>query len=274
MNDNERRGGSVPPGQSGSSQPASPTQSLPWASTQFQALVPHLEELRRRLMVSAAAILVGTVIAFLFTGIVIEFLAQPVGGREGLQAIELTENLGVYMRTALTLGAVLAMPIIVYQVIAFVVPGLTDSERKVLFLALPLVVLSFLAGAAFAYFVMLPVAIPFLVSFGGIPTTPRPKDYIGFITRVVFWVGVAFETPLVIALMARIGVISPAQLRSGWRVAMIIIAVVAAMITPTIDPVNMLIVMGPLVGLYLLSIFLAGITYRQRALETTDQDEQ
>ena len=231
---------------------------------QLQGLMPHLNELRQRLVVSAGALLVGTLLAFIVAGQVIAILAKPVGGLEGLQAIELTENLGVYMRTALTLGAVLAMPVFVYEVVAFIVPGLMPNERRLLFIALPFVVLSFLAGAAFAYFVMLPVAIPFLVNFGGIPTTPRPKDYVGFITRVVFWIGVAFETPLVIAVLARLGIVTPIQLRKSWRIAVVAIAVLAAVITPTIDPVNMVIVMAPLFGLYLLSIVLAQWVYRER----------
>ncbi len=231
---------------------------------QLQGFVPHLNELRRRLVVSGAVWLAATALAFVFAGQVIAILAQPVGGLAGLQAIELTENLGVYMRTALTLGAVLAMPVFVYEIVAFIVPGLMPSERRLLFIALPFVILSFLAGAAFAYFVMLPVAIPFLVNFGGIPTAPRPKDYVGFITRVVFWIGVAFETPLIIAVLARIGIVSPTQLRKSWRIAVVVIAVLAAIITPTIDPVNMAIVMTPLFGLYLLSVVLAQWVYRER----------
>lgn len=229
--------------------------------------VDHFEELRRRVFVAFGALFVGALLSFYFTGAVIEFLARPVGGRQGLQAIEMTENIGVYVRVALTLGAIVAMPVIVYQIIAFVVPALTSSEKRLLFMILPFIFLSFLAGAAFAYFIMLPVAIPFLVSFGGIPTTPRPKDYIGFVTRVVFWIGVAFETPLVIALLARIGVVTPEQLRRSWRVAIVVIATMAAVITPTVDPINMMIVMGPLMGLYGLSIVLAKWTYRPRTLE-------
>jgi sec-independent protein translocase protein TatC len=240
---------------------------------QFQALVPHLQELRRRLMVAAIAVLVGTVIAFAFAGQLIDFLAAPVGGRAGLQAIEVTENLGVYMRVAITFGAILAMPVIVYQVVAFIVPGLTPSEQRLLFLALPAIILSFLAGVAFAFFLMVPRALDFLVNFGGIPTIPRPRDYISFVTRVVFWIGVAFETPLVIGLLARLGVVTPEQLRRGWRIAIVAIAVVAAMITPTIDPVNMLIVMTPLVILYLVSIVLARWMYRQRAPEGSGIEE-
>ncbi len=102
------------------------------------------------------------------------------------------------------------------------------------------------------------------MNFGGIPTTPRPKDYVGFITRVVFWIGVAFETPMIIAVLARIGIVTPTQLRKGWRIAVVAIAVLAAIITPTIDPFNMLIVMAPLFGLYLLSIVLAKWVYRER----------
>ena len=95
---------------------------------QLQGLLPHLDELRRRLLVSAGALMVCTLLAFVFAGQVIAILAKPVGGLEGLQAIELTENLGVYMRTALTLGAVLAMPVFVYEVVAFVVPGLCHTN--------------------------------------------------------------------------------------------------------------------------------------------------
>jgi sec-independent protein translocase protein TatC len=246
-------------------------ESLTELSHQFQALLPHLDELRRRLFIAAGAVFVGTILAFAVAGPIIEILAQPVGGRQGLEAIELTENLGVYVRVSLTAGAILAMPVIVYELIAFIVPGLLPHERRLLYLALPLIVLSFLAGAAFAYFVMLPVAIPFLLDFGGISTTPRPKDYVGFVTRVVFWIGVAFETPLVIALLARLGIVTPQQLRSSWRIAVVVIAIAAAVITPTIDPVNMAIVMGPLLGLYGLSIVLANITYRRREAEILGQ---
>ncbi|MEA3336451.1 MAG: twin-arginine translocase subunit TatC [Chloroflexota bacterium] len=240
-------------------------------SLQFESLVPHIEELRRRLTIAVVAVLIGTVIAFVFAGRIIEFLAEPVGGLQGLQAIELTENLGVYVRVSLAAGAILAMPVIVYEVVAFIVPGLTDPERLMLYVSLPFVALSFLAGAAFAYFIMLPVAIPFLVDFSGIPTVPRTKDYVSFVTRVVFWIGVAFETPLVIALLARIGIVTPEMLIRNWRIAFVIVAVLAALITPTIDPVNMAIVMGPLLGLYGISIILAKIMYRPRVIGQTPE---
>lgn len=227
-------------------------------------LTPHLAELRRRLVVAVIAVAIGAVVGFAFTEPILHVLARPVGGLENLQAIELTESVGVYMRVALVVGGILAMPVIVYEVVAFVTPGLLPHEKRTLYIALPFIVLSFVAGAAFAYFVMLPVAIPFLANFGGIEGNFRISSYVGFVTRVVFWVGVAFETPLVIALLARIGVVTPQQLIHAWRYAVVGIAVAAALITPTPDPVNMAIVMVPLLGLYGLSIILAKFMYRQR----------
>jgi sec-independent protein translocase protein TatC len=239
---------------------------------QFQALAPHLDELRRRLIITVGAIIVGTLIAFFFSNRIILFLAQPIGV-ENLQAIGLTENLGVTVRVSLTAGAILAMPVIVYEVVAFIVPGLLPHEQRLLFISLPAIVLSFLAGVAFAYFVMLPVAVRFLANFGVVKYQGTLNDYYSFVTRVVFWIGVAFELPLVIALLARIGIVTPEQLKRSWRIAVVAIAVLAAVITPTIDPVNMAIVMGPLLALYGLSIVLATLTYRQREVATQTDEE-
>jgi sec-independent protein translocase protein TatC len=236
----------------------------------IQAVLPHLDELRRRLMVAVIALAVGTALAFLLAPQILEFLTVPIGGLDELQAIELTEPIGVYMRVSLLAGAILAMPIIVYEVMAFIVPGLLPHEKRGLLIALPFIFLFFLAGAAFAYYVMLPVAVPFLANFGGIQGNFRISSYISFTNRMILWVGVAFEMPLIIAALARLGIITPQALRKGWRIAVAAIAVLAAVITPTVDPVNMAIVMLPLLLLYLLSIVLATWMYRRR----TPADEQ
>lgn len=231
----------------------------------IQAVLPHLDELRRRLMVAVIALAVGTALAFLLAPQILEFLTVPIGGLDELQAIELTEPIGVYMRVSLLAGAILAMPIIVYEVMAFIVPGLLPHEKRGLLMALPFIFLFFLAGAAFAYYVMLPVAVPFLANFGGIRGDFRISSYISFTNRMILWVGVTFEMPLIIAALARLGIITPQALRKGWRIAVAAIAVLAAVITPTVDPVNMAIVMLPLLALYALSIVLATWMYRQRA---------
>jgi len=118
---------------------------------------------------------------------------------------------------------------------------------------------------AFAYFVMLPAAIPILINFMGMNTELRPSSYIKFITGVMFWIGVAFEFPLVIYVLALIRVVNAKQLLNQWRLAVVIIAVAAATITPTVDPVNMSIVMGPLILLYFISIGLASFAQRQNS---------
>jgi sec-independent protein translocase protein TatC len=118
---------------------------------------------------------------------------------------------------------------------------------------------------AFAYFVMLPTALPFLLDFMGITTVPRPANYIRFVTGMMFWIGISFQFPLIIYALAGLGIVDAKALRQGWRIAIIAIAVLAAAITPTIDPVNMGLVMAPMILLYFLSIGLAAFAGRRRA---------
>lgn len=228
-----------------------------------RSLLEHIEELRRRLIKALLALAVGFVISALFTHQLLEWLARPVGGLENLEAIEVTENLGVFMQVALLGGVLLAMPVIVYQVWRFVTPGLYPHEKRYVYILAPAATALFLAGAAFAYFVMLPAAVPALLGFAPIPTRPRPANYISFVTSLMFWVGVSFEMPLFIFFLARVGLVSPRDLLRNWRLAVFLIALLAALVTPTGDPINMGLVMIPLVVLYVLSILLARVAYRE-----------
>lgn len=237
---------------------------VPQTEPGAMTLLEHLEEFRRRLIIVCGAILVCTLLCFLFAQQLVNILAQPIGGLQKLQAIDVTENISVFMTVSLTGGLILAMPVILYHLIAFVAPGLTPAERKWLFIFLPVGAILFLSGVAFAYFVMLPRAIPFLVSFLGIPTAPRPQTYFSFVTRLIFWVGVSFELPLLMAFLARIGLVSAAFLARNFRYAIVLIAIVAALVTPTPDPLNMGLVMAPLIVLYGLGIILAKLLYRPR----------
>ncbi|RIK52492.1 MAG: twin-arginine translocase subunit TatC [Chloroflexi bacterium] len=231
------------------------------------SLMEHLQELRVRLMWMAGAMIIGTLIAMAFVSPVIAFITRPLS-ELGVtpQALGPTDTVGIFFKVSLTAGAVIAMPVIVYQIIAFASPGLYPHERRALLLILPGVMVLFGIGAAFAYFVLMPAAIGFLQNFLGdvIRQDWSIDRYVGFITRVVFWIGVAFETPLVVSFMARIGLVSGPALLKIWRQAIVIVAVVAAAITPTIDPVNMTIVMGPLIVLYFFSVGLAYLLYRPR----------
>jgi len=228
-------------------------------------LMEHLKELRLRLMWVGGALIVGTLVAMIFAWDVIAIINRPLGG-EVPQVIGPTDAISVYFKVALATGAGLAMPVIVYQLIAFVAPGLYPHERRNLLIILPGIMVLFVTGAVFAYFVMLPPAINFLQRFGGeqLRTDWTAPLYIGFVTRVTFWIGVAFEMPLVIAFLARAGIVSGPSLLRFWRHAIVIISIAAAIITPTIDPVNMTIVMGPLIGLYFLSVGIAYLVYKPR----------
>ncbi len=232
-------------------------------SDETKSLLEHVEELRRRLIKALLALAVGFIISALFTNQLLEWLARPVGGLEKLEAIEVTENLGVFMQVALLGGVLLAMPVIVYQVWRFVTPGLYPHEKRYIYILAPAATLLFIAGAAFAYFVMLPAAVPALLGFAPIPTRPRPANYISFVTNLMFWVGVSFEMPLFIFFLAKVRLVSPRDLLRNWRVAIFLIALLAALVTPTGDPINMGLVMIPLVVLYVLSILLARAAYRE-----------
>jgi len=217
----------------------------------------HFDELRKRLFIGLIALVITTLISFAIAKRLIFILAQPVGGTQNLLSIEVTENMGVFMRVSLLSGFVMALPVIFYEVMAFVLPGLHPSEKKWVFMMIPLATLLFMIGVLFAYFVMLPAALPFLINFLGIKTTPRLSSYFSFVTGLLFWIGISFETPLVVFFLAKMKLVTAKGLARQWRVAIVVIAVLAAVITPTPDPVNMGLLMLPLFSLYLLSLLLA-----------------
>jgi sec-independent protein translocase protein TatC len=227
-----------------------------------QPLLQHLNELRQRIFRAFTAVLVTTALSFAFSGQLIDYLATPIGGREALVSIEITENIAIFMKVSLLGGFVLGMPFIIYQFLRFVMPGLKRRERLYLLLGVPAATLLFASGVAFTWFVMLPVAVPFLASFLDITTQVRPANYFDFITRLMFWIGICFEMPLVVMILARLKFVTARQLASGWRHAIVVIAIIAALITPTVDPVNMGLVMAPLMILYLVSVLLAAVAGR------------
>jgi sec-independent protein translocase protein TatC len=225
-----------------------------------QDLLVHLDALRKHLLRAVAAVAITTALSFVFFQQILEILSRPLeGGMESLVAIDVTEPIGTVMRVALLTGFAIAFPYIALELWLFVAPGLDRRARLWGLFAIPIATLFFLGGMAFAYFVMLPTAIPFLLNFMGINTIPRPSSYVRFVTALMFWIGIAFEFPLVIFFLAKIGLVKAETLIQQWRLAIVIIAVAAAFITPTVDPVNMSLVMGPLIVLYFLSVLLAKI---------------
>ena len=219
----------------------------------------HLEELRKRLLVAVAALVTAAGLAFYFAPRLLDILAMPVGGLENLHVIRVTENISVTMKVALLGGAILAMPVIVYELLAFILPGLHRNEKRWLYFGVPAASLLFLGGVAFAYYVMLPVAIPFLTSFLDTQSNIILSDYIDFVTNLLFYIGLSFEIPLIVFILAKLKLVTARLLLKQWRIAILVIAGIAAIATPTTDPVNMAILMVPLFFLYWLSVLLAAL---------------
>lgn len=223
----------------------------------------HVSELRSRLLKAMGALVITTVISLFFLGqYFLMILAEPAGGLQGLQAIDPTESWGVYMRVSLLSGFIMSLPVIVYQLLAFIIPGLYDNEKRWVLMAVPIATVLFASGVTFSYFVMLPAAIPFLANFL-VEANWRVSTYIEFVTNLLFWIGMSFEMPLVMYILAKFNIVTPKMLLRQWRYAFVVIALLAAAITPTVDPINMALLMAPLFGIYILSILFAVIARRK-----------
>ncbi|HEV8573963.1 MAG TPA: twin-arginine translocase subunit TatC [Dehalococcoidia bacterium] len=231
----------------------------------YLTLVEHLQELRYRLTVCAIAVVLGVAISTYFGNDLIEFLKKPGEARSDtdlqLQFIEPFELFGTYFRVALLGGLALAMPVIVYQVLAFASPGLKANEKRWIYGTVLAATALFFSGLAFSYYVALPPALDFLLDppFGEGLAEPniRIGSYIDFVTRLLFWSGVSFETPLVVMFLARFQIVSAGQLLRWWRYALVAAFVIAAVVTPTWDPITQTVVAGPIIVLYGLGILLA-----------------
>ncbi len=227
-------------------------------------LIDHLEALRRHLLRSIAVLILAVLASTLFAKRALGWLAGPIGGLDQLQAIEVTESIGVFMRVSLLTGFAITLPYIGIEIFAFLNPGLRRRERILLLTAIPAATILFLLGIAFTYFILLTPAIDFLLHFMDIRAAIRPASYIQFVTGLMFWIGVAFQFPLIIYALAGLGFVNAKALLRGWRFAILGIAVLAAAVTPTIDPINMGLVMIPMIVLYFISIGLAAIAGRGR----------
>jgi len=233
-------------------------------------LMEHLMELRRRLIVAALAVVVGVVVCAIFWETILGWLVAPARERDPsfqVASFSPTDRIGILFRIALYGGLLLASPVVIYETLAFIVPGLTPKERRILLPSLAGVVFFLLSGMAFAYWVILPASLGFLLEFGSdeIENVIGIKQYVDFVTRVVFWVGVSFELPMVMALICRLDLATPRQLLGFWRYAIVIVFAIAAIVTPTPDPLTQTLVAGPLLLLYFVGVLLGWMVRPRRS---------
>jgi sec-independent protein translocase protein TatC len=227
-------------------------------SDREMTVLEHLGELRHRLIIAGAATAIGGGVAAVFlTWPVITLLTEPSGLK--LVALRPTETFSTYMKVALATGAGIAMPVIVTQALLFVIPALHPRERKYVYFAVPSITLAFGAGLLFGFFVVVPAAVRFLYGFGGdaIQQMWSIAEYLSFVTTFLFWIGVTFETPIVVFFLAKLGVVNVRQLSRYRRYALVASFIIAAIITPTPDPFNQTIVAIPMYLLYELGVILA-----------------
>ena len=226
----------------------------------------HLEELRKRLMFSVIFLVIAVVVAFMFRNFLLELILAPGYGDSGDRPIatEVLETVSVIFKVTLMAAFVVSLPVILYQIIMFISPGLTGRERAYLFIMLPAVLLAFAGGAAFAYFVLFPPAFEFLSEFGIEHVDPeiRISSYVSVIVSLMFWMGVVFQIPIVLFTLARFGIVTPRFLARFRRYAIVLAFVAAAIITPTFDPVNQVLVAVPIIILYEIGIVLARLGQR------------
>jgi sec-independent protein translocase protein TatC len=234
----------------------------------WSGIAPHLIELRNRLTKGLLAVLAGTIIGFWIVNsswllgdtLPNLLIGHFVPTQIKLQFIAPAEAFVNYMRIALVIGVAIAVPVLIYQLVAFFVPGLLPHEKRILFIALPFVTELFLAGLAFGWFFTIPAALSFLFTFGTnarIEAQPTFESFISTVSTLLLWNGIIFELPAVIYLLARLGIVNTKMLSRTRRYAIVIITIAAAIITPTGDPYNLMLLAIPMYLLYELGILLS-----------------
>jgi sec-independent protein translocase protein TatC len=227
-------GGLVPPA------PPSPPAASPVAEDETaMSLVDHLSELRRRVGISLLAVVLGSGVGFYFAPQLISFLKAPLNLGKPLVYTGLGDAFFINLKLSIVVGIVLAMPILLWQLWAFISPGLTRSERRMARPWVPLALAFFVIGVVVAY-VILPFASSFLLSFSSADLQPliTASEYFGFVTTLFLVFGLVMEYPIVLMLLAKVGILTSTRLRSSRRVVILAIAIISAVATPGGDPIS------------------------------------
>lgn len=204
------------------------------------SLIEHLEELRGRIIVVAVAVILGAIVGFFLSEPIIAILRAALPeGQDTLIQISVGESLAVRLRVAVYVGIAIAVPVILYEIWRFVTPGLTRSERRLIWPLLIGAVLLFLVGMGLGYFVV-PFALDFLLGLAlpGVETQLRLSEYVSFVSTVLLAFGLAFQFPILLLLLARVGILNYRFLSARRRWAVLIIVLFAIIVTPGGDPLS------------------------------------
>lgn len=223
------------------------------------SVIQHLDELRRRILISLLSLSITTILSFPFSQNILRILKNPARGIDALVFFGPEEALLILMRISIFSGIVLASPVISYQLWLFVSPAVDDRLRKYSFFFVISVFVVFILGSLFAYFILLPRALVFLLSLQNqeLKAMISASRYISFVSNIILATGLVFQMPVLIFLLSKAGLINAGILRKNFKFALVAIIVIAAIITPTTDIFNMLMLAIPMLLLYEISIWVA-----------------
>ncbi|MGD9898298.1 MAG: twin-arginine translocase subunit TatC [Calditrichaceae bacterium] len=227
----------------------------------------HLEELRWRIIKALVSVFILTIICFAFSDQILKLLLIPTENltyKVNLQVLKVQTIFVIKLELALIAGIIISLPVIFYQIWAFIAPGLLDRERKYIIPVITFATLSFLAGSAFAYYIIVPYSLEFFLSLAppSITNNIAIDFYFGYVIRIILVFGVVFELPVVSLLLTKIGLITPSMLRKYRSYAIVIIFIAAAILTPP-DPTTQILLAVPLVILYEITIIVSHFFVRK-----------
>ena len=230
----------------------------------FDDLKPHIADLRKRLTISTITVVVMFFACFSFYEPILEWMmapvkhALPVG--TSMIAVEIQETFFTAMKVAFFAGFIISLPVIFWQLWLFLAPGLYDHEKKLVVPFVFFATLMFLLGAAFAYYIVVPIGFDFLITFGNsvVSVLPSIGKYVGFFTKLMIGFGIAFELPVITFFLAKIGIVNDQMLKDFFRYAVVLIFIISAILTPP-DVISQVLMAAPLLILYGVSIYIAKV---------------